>query len=376
MPQDFFTNYESLKLAVTDPRLINLYIWLLLFGVTLFTIQRRETVFLDVTQTDQLRGIAILLIVVGHLWVHVSNNRPAIILSGEGVSLFLILSGFGLTRSQLKKPYTVRVFIAKRFRRLFFTYWMATILIIALDYVLLQRTYALSDILLTFIGVNIVETTKHIDYVRWFITFLIFWYGIFLLATRQERNRRFLLVLFGVSMLVFPLDYYVTRFGWYQIFSFFVGCFFGVHYDALCKVALKRKIVVAVIGIFGVIWTLSFNLLLSDLLKEHIPYLGFLFAEEVKSILFSTSVMTAGYFLGLCGKISRFLVFTGSLSYEIFLIHGVFLIKYNFFFTDKYLPLTFAGYLFFVVLLSIMLSKITGSLNLRNFTGWHSEKTG
>lgn len=363
MIHSFFLNFETLKLTVKDPGAINLYIWLLLLGVAALSIQRRKTRFLDVTETDQLRGIAILFIVVGHLWVHVSNARPAIILSGEGVSLFLILSGFGLTRSHLKKPYSIRRFISKRFRRLFVTYWLATIVIMTLDYVLLQRTYTLSDILMTFMGVNITETTKHIDYARWFITFLIFWYGAFLLASRQEENRGFLLILAGISIFVFLFDYYITKFGWYQIFSFFFGCILGVSYDVICEVVLKRKKIMVVFAIFGLIWTLLFNLLLKNLLIRNIPYLGFLFADEVKSILFSTSIMVFGYFFCGAGLISRFLVIMGMFSYEIFLIHGAFLIKYNFFLTGKYLPLTFATYLAFVVLLSIILSRFAGKLN-------------
>ena len=66
MARVLFSNYETVKLAVADPGLSNLYIWLLLFGVTLLSIKRRKTFLLDFTQTDQLRGIAILFIVVGH----------------------------------------------------------------------------------------------------------------------------------------------------------------------------------------------------------------------------------------------------------------------------------------------------------------------
>ncbi len=376
MLSSYFSNYEKLKLAVADPTLINLYIWLLILGITALSIKKQKTVFLDVTQTDQLRGIAILFIVVGHLWVHVSFEKPSIILSGDGVSLFFVLSGFGLTRSHLRKPYSIRKFVSKRFSRLFIPYWIVTILILTLDYVLLKRTYGSKDILMTFLGINVDEATKHIDYARWFITCLIFWYAIFLLALKQKSYRRFLMCIGTASIVVFLFDYYVTKFGWYNIFSFFFGCFLGIHYDAVHDVAQNKRTLTAIICILGLILALSFDLFLKDLLITRLPYLGILLAGEIKSIIFSFSVMIAVYFLCSIGVTSRFLAFIGTLSYEIFLLHGAFLIKYNFFFTNKYLPLTFAVYLAFIILLSFSLSKISDRLNLGNIPRWLQTRVG
>ena len=96
-----YKNYEITKLAVEHSTLANSIIFLVLALLIILSVRKKVTRFLDVNQTNQAKGIAILLNVIGHLWVHVVSNKPALIWSGEALSLFLILSGYGLSRSQL-----------------------------------------------------------------------------------------------------------------------------------------------------------------------------------------------------------------------------------------------------------------------------------
>ena len=97
-------NFEVDKLLVNQPDLTNLAILIILFIIVILSLKRRRTTFGDVAHSNQAKGIAILLIIVGHLWVHVSSQKPALVFSAEGVSLFLILSGYVLTRYHLVSP--------------------------------------------------------------------------------------------------------------------------------------------------------------------------------------------------------------------------------------------------------------------------------
>ncbi len=102
---DMFANYEINKLAIIHPDLLNLLIIALFFCVVVVTAKKEESVsrqLLSRLHTDQLRGVGIFFVVLGHLWVHVSKTKSQIVLSGDSVSLFLILSGFGLADSTLK----------------------------------------------------------------------------------------------------------------------------------------------------------------------------------------------------------------------------------------------------------------------------------
>lgn len=61
------------------------------------------TSILDRPQAEQLRGVAIFLVVLGHLWVHASKQSPFLMLQGDAVAMFLIISVFGLTMSSMGK---------------------------------------------------------------------------------------------------------------------------------------------------------------------------------------------------------------------------------------------------------------------------------
>src|SRR5689334_13260056 len=100
-----FANYETVKLNVGYPTAFNIAIIGILVAVSILTARRRSggISFMDMTQTTQIKGLAILLVVVGHLWFHVSESRAVPILGDYSVTVFLILSGFGITNTFTKK---------------------------------------------------------------------------------------------------------------------------------------------------------------------------------------------------------------------------------------------------------------------------------
>src|SRR5690348_6614939 len=63
---------------------------------------------LTITATQELKGVAILAVVFGHIgYFLVDDNRflfPLSVGAGVGVNIFLFLSGYGLTLGLLKKP--------------------------------------------------------------------------------------------------------------------------------------------------------------------------------------------------------------------------------------------------------------------------------
>ena len=137
-----FQNYEISKLSIPDPVLNNLIILCLLLGMSALRLKKSGSGFLDRIQTGQLKGLAIVLVVLGHLRVHVSEH-PAPTYASYAVALFLFLSGFGLTMSSLKKKLGVREFFVRRLSRVMVPYWMITLIILIADYLILGRTYSL-----------------------------------------------------------------------------------------------------------------------------------------------------------------------------------------------------------------------------------------
>ena len=143
----FLNNYETLKLVVKHPELSNLLIFVLFLCVCCVCWKKTEPQkLLSKYQTDQLRGLAIILVIIGHLWEHVADAAPQMLFPDDGVSLFLLISGYGLMTSHKDKPRMSLVFLRRRLRRLMVPYWIITAFLLALDYLLLGRTYQLKDI--------------------------------------------------------------------------------------------------------------------------------------------------------------------------------------------------------------------------------------
>ncbi len=89
---------------------------------------------------DALRGLAALLVLANHTRVPwqdlpawTAPARLAAASGGTGVALFLVVSGFSIaSRWSTTGPFPVRRFWARRFRRLYPTFWAAALLSVAL----------------------------------------------------------------------------------------------------------------------------------------------------------------------------------------------------------------------------------------------------
>jgi peptidoglycan/LPS O-acetylase OafA/YrhL len=330
MLSDIFHNYETVKLHIAHPDLVNILI-LLVLGFLIYFQGRRypDVCLLDQRHTEQLRGIAILFIVVGHLWVHVNGKLPDMVFGGDAVALFLILSGYGLTISHRIHSPTLKSFLSHRVRRVMIPYWIITIGLIFLDYILLKRSYDIKDILLTMLGINISPATHYIDYTRWYITFLLFWYAVFYLVITTIKKPLYLFVLFTVSLALFPLNYYITHLGWYQIFAFPLGCLIGYYRDGLMSLFLRRRYEISSLALSAAFFVIVYKVWLYDLIRPHVYSVILAAINEFISIILCLSLIILTGLIHIWGYGSRLLSLCGKASYELFLLHGPFLIKYN-----------------------------------------------
>jgi len=327
-----FTNYEATKLHIDNPYLLNSLIYATLLLVTLVTLKKKKSTFLDFSQTEQLRGLAMLFVVIGHFWHHVCNeNGPFFAFGDYSVTLFLLLSGYGLMSSHMTRQITAREFFLKRVRKIFIPYWLVTIGIIIADYVLLQRYYHVNELLLTFAGINLSKTLRYLDYARWFITLLLVEYLVFFLFTKLWKPLVATSALFFFSLVLILLRHYElfpigAR---HQLIAFPLGCLMA----AVGPIKWWKKVCIPQqITIITLVSLVMFSFYLIDLKPIgngfiektltylHIYTLPFLFCLlSILSISLLASIGYTSQFLGLCGY----------LSYELYLIHGPLLIKYN-----------------------------------------------
>ncbi len=349
-----FVNYQSVKLDVPQPGLVNALILGVLFLAVLATLRRgAPSSPLGKDATDQAKGLSIFFIMLGHLWLHAAGSgTPS--LGEEGVFVFLFLSGFGLTASTEADPRPPGArYLNKRLRRVMVPYWVATVLILLLDWLLLGRTYPWPALLSTFLGFNRTEELKHLDYVRWYITFLLFWYVLFVLARRFLPRALCLPVLLGCAIVGFAVEYYLTDMGWYQFLAFPLGCGLG---EARGRLAPRlegggRRLLWSGLVLLAAVFL--YRGLIEPALAPRIPSILFKGLKEGESLGLCLALLLLFGWLARSGWQSGFLKLLGKYAYELFLLHGAFLIKYNpFFLSSEAIALTIE---FWALVLALLL---------------------
>jgi peptidoglycan/LPS O-acetylase OafA/YrhL len=365
-----FLNFETIKLSIPHPESANIILFAIFVLASILSIRKNTKPpgkILDFEQTEQIKGLAIFFVISGHLWVHVAENAPSIVLSGDAVAIFLILSGFGLTMSKGTKSIDLKQFLLKRISRLILPYWIATILILLLDYVILDKTLNVSSVLMTFLGLNLSKELRYLDYVRWFVTFIIFWYIIFFSVNKLiSKDKVRIFTYFLIGAIILPLNYYIFEVGWYQFLSFPFGCFIGVYYEEIIKAWQENKRLILWLSILGLAYFVIYKILIHDQLfwayiDDLVPNIFLSYLRDFNSMVFSASIIILFVVLGRKGLVSKLLLILGRYSYELFLLHGVFLVKYNPFMKSSKLGSTVLSFyiLFtFLFILSFLLSTM------------------
>jgi peptidoglycan/LPS O-acetylase OafA/YrhL len=328
---DFPRNYETVKLPVDHPDVHQLLI-VLMSGALVWLLCHKAapTPLFDRHQTEQLKGIGIFLVMLGHLWVHVSEERPLLVLSEAGVTIFLVLSGFGLTASSGNRCPDVRTFATRRLGRVMPPYWFATVVIIILDAVVLRRFLPPADLALTALGINLSQATRSLDYVRWFVTFVLLWYVLFYLAMflKEKMGLSPLASLFTCGLAFHLFDSYVYGFA-YQEFAFPAGCALAHYRDAIrshFELHRGRWVLGAVVLLAS---GLLYRALMPVVYPRLWPMLFFQISFQAANLALTFGLIILLGRLGDGGRRSKALALLGALSYELFLMHGPLMIKYN-----------------------------------------------
>jgi peptidoglycan/LPS O-acetylase OafA/YrhL/lysophospholipase L1-like esterase len=327
------SNYEVDKLVINHPEWVNAALLGGILILSLALLKRERTGCFAPALTNQIKGAAMLLVVIGHVWTYVTDQRVTLVLAAQAVFVFLLLSGFGLSMSSKSKPLRLDHYVKRRLSRVMIPYWLATAIILAMDKSLLARTYQFHEILLTFVGVNVSPALRHLDFVRWFITLLLTWYVLFFVFNRLSSRKGSIgwmllagLVLSGLSLLdVFPFG------APYHIMAFPLGCLLADRFELIRKMP-KHPL--------RVVWLLLLIICMLAMLHAHasiqpsveLPaYLKLtrILLSTATSLLLTLALIVFVHLLARHGFVSRFLTWTGTISYELFLIHGALLVKYN-----------------------------------------------
>ncbi|WP_078414365.1 acyltransferase family protein [Priestia abyssalis] len=307
---------------------------------------------IDAKVTEQSKGIAILLVILGHL--HIIPRSGA-----WGVAIFLLLSGFGLTQSYLKNG--LNNFLAKRLSKVILPYFIVTSVWLILDTFILNKHYSFITIILGLSGLDFKAT---IDASMWYITYIILWYLMFYLVFKFSMNTIVrLAILFSFASLLGILDIKLNIFAYgsgayLYIFEFPLGVLFGILYSKIIDIKIN-KLMVSVASITILSFLLFFFFL------NQLNQAGF-YAElcyALSNLACGIGIISFLSFISFYKISSHILLFLGSISYELYLLEWAFLAKYKIF--DGIKDTNYIGYLVtyftFIIILSFFIKKFMGA---------------
>jgi len=352
-------------ISVTNP-IQATWIFSLIFFVALFVFikPRKITEWFPSSLTTELKGMAIIMIVLSHIgYFLVTDTRflwPLTIMAGVGVNLFLFLSGFGLTASQMQKDLSVGQFYKKRLLKLFIPFWLAIIIFFGLDYLVLNHAYPLLYIAKAFVGIfTHADLYQDINSPLWYFTFILGYYLLYPLVFSKKMPWLSAIALYIIGWLIIylkpaSLDYVLHLYR-IHIMAFPLGILAAWGVTKLKSPEILEKLARGwrAIGYYVVMAILlavfiyaNYNSGVGDNPNK----------EQWMSIL--AVIAISGFFI--LKKIEfRLFYWIGVYSYEIYLWHWPIMYHYDIFY--RFMPAWLATllYLVFFVALGWAVSKLT-----------------
>ncbi len=346
-------------------------LFLILLGLILLTTKLNKQSSINPEEyfrsetSDALRGVAILCLIFGHFASLLCPSDEYFFgFAGRwAIIIFLFISGVVLTKkyslSNLPKN-----FLYRRISKLMPSVCVAMTFFIILDYVLLGKIYSPLFIILNFIGIL---SSSSADPPTWYITYLFLLYSVyFLLSKINITNIKKLFVLFIIcyivpdALMVFNsvfISDVIKNWKPYAIaFPSAVGI--GLYYKQIYdnSLIIVRKNMVLYIIIMSIMLYLFINLTK--------PYK----ISMIYDLLLICSILLLTIIFDFYRFQSSFLSFLGKYSFEIYLIHMPFMVKYDFLMFRKPLILTLLLYFLLVILGSIafkkLITQLTSILNI------------
>ncbi|MFM9264536.1 acyltransferase family protein [Tychonema sp. BBK16] len=379
-----FFHQKILALAVNnlvDNRsILNTFIILSMLILISFrkTVKERP---LSILQTNQMKGIAILIIIVHHVSLALNGAGYLSLLHHLGfpsVSIFLVLSGYGIFLSIEKKG--LNNFFSKRVIRVYIPFVLAMICkILIFDYFILNERNRVAS---SFLNIFLAPAT--LDMNMWFIVYILFWYCItYVIFSLNKSNRAKIFYLFLTAILVGISPAPET---WVEnSFSFPFGCWIAANSRVIIeklesllageKPTLSSIFHHAKEHLNNYIETftlyLSFSIVCLHLwvwMKSPSPSANIyspiinIIAHDIIGISFSILIIGLVILLGKFKIRSTFLNFLGENSFELYLVHGTLLTLFRLL-SGMDFAITFFIYFIIVCISSIVLKKLSSFIS-------------
>ncbi len=314
-----------------------------------------------------LKGVAILLVIIGHVLqnYHVSNFQVRF--GSWGVAIFLILSGYGLVQSH--RVNSLRQFVSKRLKRVWLPYVIVVAAAIVVSLIFFREHIDLSTYVKVLAGMDL-DRSFVPNY--WFVSFIILWYAVFYLVFRIfSKNSIRVAALFVIAFLSYVI-LSLTEIGarmsggvLYQfilhIFEFPLGVAIGIYGSSMYQgLTMEKRSRYAKLGFCAslVIFTFCYFALQLRVL----PGSMFQSVHGAEGVTFSAVLIGLFLVFNARGIIFSLLEKVGVLSYEMYLVHTLILRKLKILDAFDNQVLGIIIFVILVIVFSQILKKVTGGL--------------
>lgn len=301
---------------------------------------------------DALRGVAAILVVIYHytvryfeLYPQTYNFSNFMEFGKLGVNMFFIISGYVIFMTLLKieKPID---FLVTRFIRLYPIFWVAVIFTFAIVYSfnLENREVSISDMLINLTMIPALFKTPYVDGVYWTLLYeLKFYLLIFLVYISGLIKKIEYLAIFPIIIIISSFIFNIEHTLFYKILNFFLILDYLPYFISgimLYKIHEKNYNILTICVLVTTILINLYNIKYDFLWFILLTYLIFILISLNKINWIS----------------NKFLVYLGSISYSLYLIHqnlGYIVLNYcNKIDLESYLSL------FIAIMLSIFISSV------------------
>ena len=310
--------------------------------------RKKDSSFFSVDTTTELKGLAILMVVLSHIgYFLVSDQHFLVPLSnyaGVGVDLFLILSGYGIMTSALRKPLSTGQFYRKRLSKIYLPVLLTLVILLISDALILHIFYPASLTIKNLLGFfPSADLYTDINSPLWFITPLLVQYLLFPLVfyKRMPLLAPLAIALFGWIMISLDLPKLLSiTWGVYNLYRLhFIGFPLGLllgavlnqppivqkkwltYIHSVCQSPMIHRLSRwgALVIVTGVVWVLLNHSMVGETWKK----------EEGLSVLTALAMIT--FFIIKKTEV-RLLTLFGQFSFEIYLLHWPLLYRYHLFY--------------------------------------------
>ena len=332
---------------------------------------------LSISQTNQMKGLAILIIIVHHVALSLGNIGYLSLLYHLGfpsVSIFLVLSGYGVFLSTEKKG--LNNFFSKRVMRVYIPFILAMICkILIFDYFILNER---SRVASSFVNIFLFPAT--LDMNMWFIIYILFWYCITYVIFSLNKSNKSKIFYFFLTAIVVGISPAPNT--WvHNSFSFPFGCWIASNSKIIIErlenllegkrptfsnifAHLKKQlnhytetftlfVSFAIVCLHLWVWMKS----PSPNANIYSPIISAI-AHDILGISFAILVIGLIILLGKLKIRSTFLNFLGENSFELYLVHGTLLSLFRLI-SGMDFVVTFFVYFIIVCMSSIILKKLS-----------------